>query len=141
MRTLASLPLTPIPDKTADALAWLKQLAEEHGWPRNALFKLSLCMDEALTNVIMHGQFPSGEGRILLLAFEDPRTIGVEIVDDGAAFDPTAQDSPPLAGDLDGARIGGQGLRLMRHFLRDLHYVRQDGHNRLRLMMSREEKD
>ena len=35
----------------AKALAWLEALAERDGWPPQACFALTLCADEALTNI------------------------------------------------------------------------------------------
>ena len=55
----------------------------------------------------------------------------LSIEDNGAVFDPTAQASPALAPSLDEAQVGGHGLRLMRHYLRALHYQRQNERNTL----------
>ena len=49
------------------------------------------------------------------------------------AFDPKAQESPALAASLDEAQVGGHGLRLMRHYLRQLLYRREGMHNVLLL--------
>ena len=118
----------------SSALAWLEGVAERDGWPARTLFALTLCADEALTNVITHALPVSAAP--LQLRLECARTDGgvlLRIEDNGAAFDPTAQASPELAPSLDDAQIGGHGLRLMRHYLRALHYQRQNDCNVLLL--------
>ena len=56
------------------------------------------------------------------------------VMDNGVPFDPTARQPRELDASLDDARIGGHGLRLMRHYLRDIRYERTDGWNRLTLV-------
>lgn len=117
------------------ALEWLEGLAERDGWPARTLFALRLCADEALTNVISYATAPAGEAA-LLLRLECARTadgVQLRIEDNGPAFDPTAQASPVLAPSLDDARVGGHGLRLMRHYLHTLHYQREGERNVLLL--------
>lgn len=125
----------PSPLGLSSALAWLEGLAERDGWPARTLFALTLCADEALTNVIAYASAPTG-GAPLQLRLECARTadsVWLRMADNGAVFDPTAQGSPQLAPSLDDARVGGHGLRLMRHYLRALHYQRQGDCNVLLL--------
>lgn len=130
-----ALVLEPSVQGVAQALAWLEALAERDGWPARTLFALTLCADEALTNVVSYAQAPPGQPQ-LGLRLECGRTpygVALRIEDNGAAFDPTAQASPELAPSLDEARVGGHGLRLMRHYLHTLHYQRQGDRNVLLL--------
>ena len=116
----------PTPPGLSSALAWLEGLAERDGWPARTLFALTLCADEALTNVIAYASAPAGAAA-LQLRLECARTadsVWLRIADNGAVFDPTAQESPQLAPSLEDARVGGHGLRLMRHYLQPLRYRR-----------------
>ena len=125
----------PSPPGLSSALVWLEGLAERDGWPARTLFALTLCADEALTNVISYASAPTS-GTPLQLRLECARTadsVWLRIADSGAVFDPTAQESPELAVSLETARVGGHGLRLMRHYLRALHYQRQGDCNVLLL--------
>lgn len=130
----------------ASALAWLEGLAERDAWPARTLFALTLCADEALTNVLAHAVPAPGVAtpgvatrghHPLQLRLECTRTdvgLALRIEDTGPAFDPTAQTSPELATSLDDARVGGHGLRLMRHYLHSLDYQRVNGRNVLLLV-------
>ena len=131
-------PDTLVPDTgaaaVAQALAWLDALAERDAWPPKARFALTLCADEALANVGAHARTPEGAPAHLWLACgRTAHGVALRIEDDGAPFDPTAQDSPALAASLDEARIGGHGLRLMRHYLHRLLYRREGPRNVLLL--------
>lgn len=138
MPTLATLLLTPGPHAVPQALAWLKAIAEREQWTERTVFKLGLCLDEALTNIVMYG-FPPDQsplppiGAITLTLQEDAQHLNLDIVDNGVAFDPTNRAAQARAESLDDAVIGGHGLRLMRHYLEAIRYERSGGHNRLRL--------
>ena len=49
----------PSPAGLSSALAWLEGLAERDGWPARTLFALTLCADEALTNLISYASAPA----------------------------------------------------------------------------------
>ena len=127
----------PSPAGLSSALAWLEGLAERDGWPARTLFALTLCADEALTNVGAYARAPDGAPAHLWLACgRTAHGLALRIEDDGEAFDPTAQASPQLAASLDEAQIGGHGLRLMRHYLRHLLYRREGLRNVLLLELA-----
>ncbi len=125
---------TPGAAGVAEALTWLEALGESQAWPMRALMGLTLCADEALTNIASYALQPNGQpARMWLSCGTIEGGLGLCIEDDGAAFDPTTQEPPALAASLDEARIGGHGLRLMRHYLRQLRYRREGERNVLLL--------
>src|SRR5690606_23469848 len=96
------------------------------------LFKLRLCLDETLTNIVMHGYSgadPAVTPCVELRLHQDDRRLYLRVKDNGVAFDPTAQTSRKLDASLDDAQIGGHGLRLLRHYLEDIRYARREGWN------------
>ena len=118
----------------ASVIAWLEEVGEQQQWHAKSLFALTLCADEALTNIVTHAQAPTGQQlRIELMLGQMDDGIALCIADNGAAFDPTSRDSTELAESLDDADIGGHGLRLMRHYLQRFEYQRADGWNWLLL--------
>jgi serine/threonine-protein kinase RsbW len=138
MQMIASLSLAPAPDASAKALAWFDGLAAQQQWSPRLAQHLRLCLDEALTNVVQHGfalRHKHPEGAMMRIdVLKSGSEVVLDIVDNGAEFDPTRRETPPLASSLDDAQIGGQGLRLMRHYLRDIQYRREQGRNHLRLV-------
>jgi len=139
MQVLASLSLSPGPGAVTQALAWLESVAEQQHWHPRTAFKLCLCLDETLTNVVLYG-FSNDNGAagapaaIDLAILADDASVALDIVDNGVAFDPTQPTPKDLAKSLDEADIGGHGLRLIRHYLNDIQYRREQGRNHLRLI-------
>lgn len=138
MQTIASLSLVPDSDAGTRALTWLESLAEQQQWPLRTGHKLGLCLDEALTNVLLYGfrdrQDNDTGKHIELVVLQEGRTVLLDIIDNGLPFDPSQKKLAPLAATLDEADIGGHGLRLMRHYLQDIQYHRTDQHNHLRMV-------
>ena len=56
------------------------------------------------------------------------------IEDDGPPFDPVGAALPEKPTALASAAIGGSGLRLMRHYAKQMRYFRRDQRNRLELL-------
>lgn len=138
MSNPAELSLNVDQHTTVRALEWLETIAAENSWPARTLFKMRLCLDETLTNIMMYG-YPEGEPVdggpcVRLRLHEDGQRLTLVIMDNGVAFDPTARTPRNLDATLDDARIGGHGLRLMLHYLEDMRYVRRDGWNHLQLV-------
>ncbi len=121
------------------ALEWLERIAERQDWAPRAAFGLTLCLDEALTNVMSYAFQPpptAVQPAIALACRTSEGRVVLELRDNGHPYNPSAEVSPPLANCLDDAAPGGHGLRLMRHYLEDLRYQRQGGWNCLTMVMS-----
>ena len=103
---------------------WIEHLAAQYAIPDNTQFAMNLCLEEVLSNVIRHG-YAGQPGRPMLVQFaSSPRdgyfTFVVE--DEAPLFDPLAVPEPPVPRTIDEARVGGNGLRLLRHFADTLEY-------------------
>lgn len=138
MTTLATLSLLPGPQAIPQAQTWLEALAEQQQWSPRMAFKLGLCLDEALTNIVMYAFQQAvphdAQAHIEISVQDDGALLTLHITDNGAPFDPTQNEPPPLAATLDATQTGGHGLRLMRHYLQDIQYQRNNGQNHLRLV-------
>ena len=130
------LTLRPELPAVSQAIQWLENIAVRDGWPARITFGLTLCLDEALTNAISYAfEPPVTEPALRVTYGKEADRIVVGLHDNGRAYDPTADEPPALATCLDEARIGGHGLRLMRHYLDDFTYCRTAGWNCLTLVM------
>lgn len=137
MQTSATLSLAPGPNTVSRALEWLDANTKSLGWSQHTTFKLRLCLDEALSNIVMYGFSQSGptrEGKITLTFQAQKHQCVLEIMDNGLPFDPTEKQPAALPDTLDEAQLGGHGLRLMRHYLQDVQYRRNNRRNQLRLV-------
>jgi serine/threonine-protein kinase RsbW len=112
---------------------WIEHLAAHYAIPDNTQFAMNLCLEEVLSNVIRHG-YAGEPGRPMLVQFaSSPRdgyfTFVVE--DEAPLFNPLSVPEPPVPRSIDEARVGGNGLRLLRHFADTLEYRSTPTGNRL----------
>jgi serine/threonine-protein kinase RsbW len=133
-----TLHLEPHDDAVATALQWLEQIAEREQWPVALRFALELSLDEALTNIVCYAftEAPTdGSAPAVTVSLRrDGDTLAIEIVDNGRPYDPTRTALPPVAASLDEAQSGGQGVRLMRHYMKQIAYRYEAGCNHLTLI-------
>jgi anti-sigma regulatory factor (Ser/Thr protein kinase) len=72
---------------------------------------------------------------VTIRATFDAATLRIEVVDEGAGFDPTQVSSAPVEQLVHDRRTGGLGLRVMRSLMDEVSYEIVPGErNRLRLL-------
>jgi anti-sigma regulatory factor (Ser/Thr protein kinase) len=122
----------------AVALQWLEEISEQECWPSRMSFGMTLCLDEALTNVVSYAFDTADvtvEPTVRISCRIATNRVFVELRDNGRPYDPTAGDPPALAACLDEAQLGGHGVRLMRHYLNEIFYLRDAGWNCLTMVI------
>lgn len=102
--------------------------------PAAALFRLSMAIEELITNVEEHGGGPETAVAVAILV--GPAQVTVELRDGGPAFDPFDR-APPASLDLplEDRPIGGLGLHLIRKMVDSAIYRREGEENVVRLEM------
>lgn len=117
------------------ASAWLEQAGGERGVPAEQLFRLDLCLNEAMANIIDHGGASARAAPVFLaLAVGADGAQGhaeLTISDAGLAFNPLAAAVREPAQSLAEAVPGGLGLGLMRSSSDRLGYEFRGGRNHL----------
>jgi serine/threonine-protein kinase RsbW len=111
----------------------VEAFGESNGLSMSLVNQLNLVLDEHLNNVISYGYTDDREHVIVIDVAKDDRSIVVEIIDDGQAFDPLNQPPPDLTSSLQDRKIGGLGIHFMRTLMDTCSYERVNGENRLRL--------
>jgi anti-sigma regulatory factor (Ser/Thr protein kinase) len=109
---------------------WVEAWARQQRLPSTLAQILDLCAAEVLTNVISYAYDDNALHPISLNLRVDEDRISLEIEDEGKPFDPGQLAAQPLS-TLDEGRIGGWGLRIVRHFADDLQYRRVGERNRV----------
>ena len=112
---------------------WLADLMGRWDVSDRTVFALDLVINEAVTNVINHAYSDTLTHPITISLTDAATRIVVEIIDDGAAFDPLA--APPMepGQDLAHASIGGRGIHLIKSYSAEHDYRRVAGRNHLTL--------
>lgn len=97
--------------------------------------ELVLAVDEAVSNIILHGGAAEGAG-IEVRVVHAPNAVRVHIRDHGLPFDPTQPvDTQPGASPLEREQPGGFGLPLINRLVDRIDYrIAEDGRNELALV-------
>jgi serine/threonine-protein kinase RsbW len=108
--------------------ACLDTVMRASGFPEDDILDTQLAVEEAITNIIMHG-YRNGEGAITVSGRAGDGTVEVRLEDRAGPFDPLSIPEPDLAGDAGDRKIGGLGIFLIRQIMDDARYRFEDGKN------------
>lgn len=124
VRLTCTLPGTiqSLPDFFAQLHAWAQAMQV----PADLVTRMTLMLDEWLTNVAMHAYAGQGGPVCVEVEFLLPRTLRAVVRDQGPAFDPTALAVPDVQAALAEREIGGLGVHLVRRLAKHFTY-RRDG--------------
>ena len=108
-----------------------------HQMPDDAVFKISLSIDELVTNIVVHGSCsdPRAHEIVLRLSISN-REVHAEIEDDGRAFNPLEAPAPDINAALNDRDPGGMGIHLARTLMDHIHY-RRIGHRNILTLTKR----
>ncbi|MDD2597546.1 MAG: ATP-binding protein [Candidatus Cloacimonetes bacterium] len=95
-------------------------------------FVLQLVCEEVFTNIIRHAGL-SPEQQIIFSYRSSPESLFLSFQDWGRPYDPEAISPSEAQQELEQIGIGGQGWRLIRHYVDQLDYNRKDESNILSL--------
>jgi serine/threonine-protein kinase RsbW len=134
-RTGACLSVPAHVDSLAQVRDFVGSSAASLGLSEPAAGDLLLAVDEAVSNIIMHG-YAGQDGTMEIEVSGDGDRIVVRLRDDAPLFDPAAAAAPRLdISPLERERPGGYGVELVRRLVDDLHYsVGAHGGNELTLV-------
>jgi anti-sigma regulatory factor (Ser/Thr protein kinase) len=98
---------------------WIKARAPE-ALSADTSFAVQLCLEEAVTNIIMYGCPKDDRPEIAIELERDGGTLVARVEDTGREFDPTQFPLRLVAKSLEEAKVGDCGIHLMRCFA-ELH--------------------
>lgn len=114
-----------------------RSVGRDTGQDQDRIFALELCLEEAVANIILHGNSDEPAGKQIWVTITDNADSLVACIEDnGTSFDPTQLPAPPVPTSLEDASVGGLGVHLIRKFTSDMRYERVDGRNRLILVFA-----
>ena len=88
----------------------LTGLGQLRAFPDDAMADLKLALTEAVSNSVRHASGPEGDGHVDVTYELFGDKLGIEVVDDGAGFDP--DEAPSFDGDE--LSEGGLGIAIIR---------------------------
>ena len=114
-----------------DRLApFISHVAEQVAMEGREAKRLRLAVEEAVANIINHGQATT----ITLQATMDDNQLVLTIDDDGQPFNPTGESATDFSVPADERPPGGLGIMFLHEMTDGLDYQRIDGHNVLRII-------
>jgi serine/threonine-protein kinase RsbW len=105
---------------------FVTEVCEEANIPAGVTHDLQLAVDEACTNIVLHGYAGQEAGRISLSFHWDSREVVITISDSGHAFDPRSFPEPDLDAAWEARQVGGLGVHLIRHLVDGIRYETDD---------------
>lgn len=102
------------------------------GFSTEEILDTQLAVEEAITNVIVHGYGNAG-GEIGISCQVAEGRVVVQITDSATPFNPLSLPEPDLDAEVNERRIGGLGIYLLRQVMDDIAYQFLDGKNILTL--------
>lgn len=123
------------PEDFRKASLQLNQFAQDNGIPDEQLYRLDLCLNEVLANILEHGG-KSAFSESICLQFNVSRDSEyceavITVSDAGKQFDFMQVEQKPEPKHLDDAQPGGLGLLMLRRFTDKLKYCYEEGRNQL----------
>ena len=103
--------------RAQDALA---ASLERFAYDDSSRFALRLALEEALMNAVRHGSNSRADKSIEFAYHVDDKAVRIEIIDQGAGFDPDAVPDPTADENLE--IPAGRGLVLMRSFMTEVEF-------------------
>lgn len=127
-----TLELHATPDEVMHAVRVFQEFARTQQIPEKSAFGLTLALEECASNIVNHAlvSIPQQTFRVTFGRAGDE--IFIELRDHGPEFDPTAWARSGTGTEVDDA-IGGWGIQLVRRYMDEIQYERNDGENILRL--------
>jgi anti-sigma regulatory factor (Ser/Thr protein kinase) len=123
-------------DNLGQVRDFIESNLETCGLPKDSAGELLLAVDEAVSNIIMHGFKSAVDGDIELEVKQQPEALLVHIRDNAPLFDPTRDSNPHLEiSPLERNAPGGFGIYLLNHLVDKIAYrVTDDGRNELTML-------
>jgi serine/threonine-protein kinase RsbW len=114
----------------------LGMVMQADGFSVEEILDTQLALEEAMTNVIVHGYGKPGE-RIVVSCHSSPDRIEIRLADTAPRFDPLSVPVPDLETSLEDRQVGGLGVYLIRKLMDDVSYWYENGWNVLTLSKRR----
>ena len=121
-------------DKLLEVRQYVNQVGERLGVSESALADLRLVVDEAVTNVIIHG-YGDLDGLVELHMEREGDAVIVRIRDRAKTFDPSRVNPPQLDTALKDRPFGGMGIFLIKKMTDEAEFLPlPGGGNEIRLV-------
>jgi anti-sigma regulatory factor (Ser/Thr protein kinase) len=121
------------PEERHKVLTLLESFAREHRLPPQVVQAADLSLEEHLTNILDYAYSDDSPHQIRVRLSVSAGWLEIEVQDDGKPFNPLRMPEVDPSVPLDQKPVGGLGIHLIRKFMDEVEYRRDNGANILRL--------
>jgi serine/threonine-protein kinase RsbW len=114
----------------------LETVMQGEGFSVEEILDTQLALEEAMTNIIVHGYRRPGES-IVVSCHCNPNRIEIRVADTAPRFNPLSVSDPDLETSLEDREMGGLGVYLIRKLMDEVSYCFENGWNILTLSKRR----
>lgn len=112
---------------------FLQDFWTEFNLPAAEALTFELALEEVFMNVVMHGSDSVQVPRVAVSLTLSKSGVTLTVEDDGPPFDPLSLPAPDVTASLEGRRVGGLGVFLVRQVMDNVSYQRRGTMNQLRM--------
>ena len=113
---------------------FIEDIGQEKNLDKSHINSINLALEEAVTNVILYAYPKETPGKVYIDSLLREDALEFVISDSGIPFDPTAAPKADITLSVEERPIGGLGIYLVRQIMDEVHYVREDGMNKLSMI-------
>ena len=105
--------------------------------PIKAQMQIDIAIDELFGNIAHYAYDPeTGPATIRVEVQEEPLSVVITFIDNGAPYDPLAREDPDTSLSAEERQIGGLGIYMVKKSMDEITYAYQNGHNILTIKKS-----
>lgn len=115
--------------------AFIDEQLEEVGCPMPAQISIDIAVEELFVNIASYA-YGNGSGKavVQVTVHEDPLSVEITFIDNGAPYDPLAKADPDTTLSLKERKKGGLGIFMVKKSMDNVSYEYKDGKNILTIM-------
>ena len=114
----------------------VNNLAQAGSFSEQIVFCLNVCLEEMLSNIIKYSYNDNDKHEIEVRLEITAEIITLTIIDDGHEFNPLKAETPDINSDIKHRQVGGIGIYLTCKMANKVTYLRKDGKNILKILIT-----
>lgn len=123
----------PVMEVLPDILQWAEECLSSCGLSQKLQQQIILVTEEIVVNVLNYAQADSESSLCLEMDIDD-KTINLQIIDEGAPFNPLHKQDPDITENPMDRKAGGLGIFFVKKLVDEIEYRRSEERNILSLV-------
>ncbi|MBK9441801.1 MAG: ATP-binding protein [Comamonadaceae bacterium] len=122
------------PELISTGAEWLRTLGAEFNLSHEDLYRMEVCFEELITNVVNYSAPQYASELVHVHVFIETLRATLTLTDSAAPFDPFSRAPPSKVNTIEEMQIGGQGVQLVRSISDSYRYERLQDKNQVELV-------